>query len=104
MITELIQLWRINVTVVGGVRLQGDAPVNMSNRFHVRRLLVMLTLLAFAFAGPVTTAQQGKPDRQELKLETTQRVNAHGNEFNALAKSADGKRLFIATEKGDIIV
>jgi len=76
----------------------------MSNKFHVRSLRVTLTVLALAFAGPPTMAQQAKADRQELKLEVTQRVNAHGNEFNALAKSSDGKRLFIATEKGDIIV
>ena len=77
---------------------------NMSNKFHVRSLRVTLTVLALAFAGPTTRAQPAKADRQELKLEVTQRVNAHGNEFNALAKSSDGKRLFIATEKGDIIV
>jgi WD40 repeat protein len=66
--------------------------------------LLLLMLLVVGLAGPATRAKQDRAERQELKLETTRRVNAHGNEFNAVAKSSDGKRLFIATEKGDIIV
>ena len=39
-----------------------------------------------------------------LKFEPRHRVNAHGDEFNALARSLDGRRLFVGTEKGEIIV
>lgn len=40
----------------------------------------------------------------QLKFEARHRVNAHGDEFNSLAKSSDGQRLFVGTEKGDIII
>jgi WD40 repeat protein len=54
-------------------------------------------LLSFAIA-------QRQLENLELTFEIEHRVNAHGDEFNALAKSSDGKRLFTATEKGEIIV
>ena len=40
----------------------------------------------------------------ELTFDIQHRVNAHGDEFNTLAKSSDGKRLFTGTEKSEIIV
>jgi WD40 repeat protein len=40
----------------------------------------------------------------DFRFEIKHRVNAHGDEFNSLARSADGRRLFTGTEKGDIIV
>ncbi|HEV2834548.1 MAG TPA: family 20 glycosylhydrolase [Pyrinomonadaceae bacterium] len=48
--------------------------------------------------------QQPPQPPRELQFEIKHRVNAHGDEFNGLAKSSDGQRLFTATEKGDIIV
>ena len=48
--------------------------------------------------------QQPPQPPRELQFEITHRVNAHGDEFNGLAKSSDGQHLFTATEKGDIIV
>ncbi|RPJ55075.1 MAG: hypothetical protein EHM23_27360 [Acidobacteria bacterium] len=39
-----------------------------------------------------------------LEPKLRQRLNAHGDEFNCLVKSDDGKRLIIGTEKGDLIV
>ena len=53
--------------------------------------------LSFALA-------QRQGEKHELTFDIEHRVNAHGDEFNALAKSADGKRLFTATEKGEVIV
>lgn len=40
----------------------------------------------------------------DFKLAAKHRVNAHGDEFNALTRSTDGQRIFTGTEKGDIIV
>ena len=40
----------------------------------------------------------------DLRFAPKHRVNAHGDEFNSLAGSSDGQRLFTGTEKGDIIV
>jgi WD40 repeat protein len=64
--------------------------------------VLIIALLVFAFLTVPSRAQDSA--NQEFKFESKHRVNAHGNEFNGLAKSADGKRLFIATEKGEIIV
>jgi WD40 repeat protein len=59
--------------------------------------------LLFAFSLSPAFAQRQR-ENYEVTFETKRRVNAHGDEFNALAKSADDQRLFTATEKGDIIV
>jgi WD40 repeat protein len=76
---------------------------SMQTTPYTLHFISVLTLLVLGLAGPATIAQQAR-ERQALNLEITRRVNAHGNEFNALAKSSDSKRLFVATEKGDIIV
>lgn len=44
------------------------------------------------------------PPGQELRFKPEHRAIAHGNEFNALALSADERRLFIGAETGEIIV
>lgn len=49
-------------------------------------------------------AAQQTPSRRELNFQPEHRVIAHGNEFNAVALSADERRLFIGTEKGEVIV
>lgn len=40
----------------------------------------------------------------DFKFAAKHRLNAHGDEFNALTISSDGQRLFTGTEKGDVIV
>ena len=60
-------------------------------------LLLLVSLASTAFAQ--TPIGEG-----DFKFDVKHRVNAHGDEFNSLAKSSDGQRLFAGTEKGDIIV
>ena len=65
------------------------------------RLLINLLLLVSISSAAFAQTQIGEGD---FKFEVKHRVNAHGDEFNALAKSSDGQRLFTGTEKGDILV
>ncbi|HXQ73130.1 MAG TPA: WD40 repeat domain-containing protein, partial [Pyrinomonadaceae bacterium] len=59
-------------------------------------------LSVLLFVSPVFAQTQfGEGD---FKFDAKHRVNAHGDEYNSLAKSSDGQRLFTGTEKGDIIV
>lgn len=58
---------------------------------------VCLIFLAASASGQTSS-------RQELPFNPERRAIAHGNEFNALALSADERRLFIGTERGEIIV
>lgn len=62
---------------------------------------ILIALFTLLLAIP-SRAQVENPG--ELKFKVRHRVNAHGDEFNALAKSADGQRLFVGTEKGEIII
>lgn len=64
---------------------------------------VAIGILLVAFSSSLTLAQSviGQGDFQ---FEVKHRVNAHGDEFNALAISSDRKRLFTGTEKGDVII
>lgn len=65
-----------------------------------RAWLILLLLFVFS-SSALAQAQIGEGD---FKFAVKHRVNAHGDEFNALAKSSDGQRIFTGTEKGDIIV
>ena len=64
--------------------------------------ILIMAVLAVCFSSVPGFVQ--RPDSQEINFEVRHRVNAHGDEFNGLAKSSDGKRLFIGTEKGEVIV
>src|SRR5215510_6085724 len=68
------------------------------------RLLAGVGFLLPACCPQLTFAQPQTGETPQLRFETRHRVNAHGDEFNALARSSDGSRLFIGTERGDIIV
>lgn len=70
---------------------------------HRPRAIVAVFGLLIAVSVSLVLAQRPQED-QELNFEVERRINAHGDEFNGLAKSSDGKRLFTATEKGEIIV
>src|SRR5215211_5415692 len=63
-----------------------------------------LGLLCVAFHPCFALAQTILTGEGDFRFETKHRVNAHGDEFNSLARSVDGRRLFTGTEKGDIIV
>ena len=68
-------------------------------------IIVRLLIVAVLTSSFLTVSSRGQDaGNEELRFAPKHRVNAHGNEFNGLAKSADGRRLFIATEKGEIIV
>jgi WD40 repeat protein len=64
---------------------------------------IAFSLLLVALSAFSAFAQRPNGEG-EFKFETQHRVNAHGDEFNALAKSSDDQRLFTGTEKGDVIV
>jgi WD40 repeat protein len=65
------------------------------------RIAIGILLVAFSSSLSLAQTTIGEGD---LKFEVKHRVNAHGDEFNALAMSSDGQRLFTGTEKGDVIV
>jgi WD40 repeat protein len=64
---------------------------------------VAIGILLVAFSASLTLAQSviGQGDFQ---FEVKHRVNAHGDEFNALAVGSDRQRLFVGTEKGAVII
>jgi len=64
---------------------------------------IVIAILLVALNSSVTFSQR-QIGSGDFKFEVKHRVNAHGDEFNALAQSSDGQRLFTGTEKGDIIV
>ena len=61
--------------------------------------LLCITLFCFSW-----NAYSQSTDNPSLKFVTRHRVNAHGDEFNSLVKTADGQFAIIGTEKGDLIV
>ena len=63
-----------------------------------------IVILCIALHPSFARAQTILIGEGDFRFETKHRVNAHGDEFNCLARSADGRRLFTGTEKGDIIV
>src|SRR5688572_27192672 len=65
-----------------------------------RFLLVLLLLPALASSHMLGQSQQ----QRQLDFHGKHRVVAHGNEFNGLAISSDRQRLFVATEKAEVIV
>ena len=64
---------------------------------------IAIGILFLALTSSLTLAQTTIGEG-ELKFEVKHRINAHGDEFNALAMSSDRQRLFTGTEKGDVIV
>lgn len=64
------------------------------------RLISLLLFVSFT----TTSFAQRQIGEGDFKFDVTRRVNAHGDEFNALAKSSDNQRIFTGTEKGDVIV
>jgi WD40 repeat protein len=70
------------------------------NSIHLR---IAINVFLIALSSSLALAQRTTGEG-DFKLEVRHRVNAHGDEFNALAKSSDGRRIFTGTEKGDIIV
>jgi len=73
------------------------------NSFGWARVISSLAVLLLTFPFSSVKAPSQSEDG-ELTFEIKHRVTAHGDEFNALAKNSDGQRLFIGTEKGEIIV
>ena len=63
----------------------------------------LITLLLFV-ALSSTIFAQNQIGEGDFKFDVKHRINAHDDEFNALAKSSDGQRIFTGTEKGDVIV
>lgn len=58
-------------------------------------------LFALVCVGSNAFAQSNTPT---LSFVVKHRVNAHGDEYNALARTSDGQFAIIGTEKGDVIV
>jgi WD40 repeat protein len=70
-------------------------------RTSAARILFCLCLFTFYLCVALAQGPIGEGD---FKFDVKRRVNAHGDEYNALAISSDRQRLFTGTEKGDIIV
>lgn len=66
--------------------------------------LPTLVITLFVLLLPVVPTRSQTENIGQLKFEVRHRVNAHGDEFNSLAKSSDGQWLFVGTEKGEIII
>src|SRR5205085_5955272 len=67
------------------------------------------TVFVLLLTGPiwltnvlVAHAQEDAP--ADFDFHITHRINAHGDEFNSLALSADGRRVVVGTEKGEVVV
>ena len=75
----------------------------MARLIHKRRTSAAIGALLLVLSIALVFAQE-PGEKYDLTFEPERRVNAHGDEFNALSKSSDGKRIFTATEKGEIIV
>lgn len=65
-----------------------------------RRMQAAFLPLALVLLCSVAVLAQ----ERELMFEGRHRVTAHGSEFNGLVLSADGQRLFVASEKGQALV
>ena len=66
-----------------------------------RPIMAIIFLLLAATLNPFVYAL---PAEDRYKFEIERRINAHGNEFMAIALTADAKRLIVGTESGDLIV
>jgi WD40 repeat protein len=85
--------------------LMQGIPVMRLMRVSSVRFVAVLLLLPAMLPSPISAQPQSpSPDEPQLWFEGKHRLNAHGNEFNGLAKSSDGQRLFVASEKGEILV
>lgn len=63
--------------------------------------------IAFSVAvlATVTVALQARPsDENDYSFEVERRINAHGDEFMAIAQTADGRFLIVGTESGKLII
>src|SRR5689334_23774723 len=64
------------------------------------RVAICLALLASASGGAAATTR-GEDD---YRFEVERRLNAHGDEFMALAQTTDGRYLIVGTESGKLII
>lgn len=74
---------------------------------HPRRhhpLSKTLPLLAMTMLWLAGSTGAQTLSREKLRFEPLKRINAHGDEYNDVALSTDQRRLFIGTEKGDILI
>lgn len=71
-------------------------------RLSVRVLLIGLHLAVLLFLTSATFVEASDGEESDLRL--LHRINAHGDEFMALALSPDERRLIVGTEKGELII
>jgi len=71
----------------------------LSQRF-IRTLLFLSITLSYS-SWPASSQIADNPS---LSFAPKHRVNAHGDEFNSLARTADGRFAIIGTEKGDLLL
>ena len=65
-------------------------------------LKILAITMALAAASITSTAMTRGED--DYRLEIERRINAHGDEFMALAQTTDGRYLIVGTESGKLIV
>jgi WD40 repeat protein len=71
---------------------------------RVKSKLFLVVKIYFIAALPWLLTATAPSEERQYNLHLIHRIVAHGDEFNAVKMSADGKRLFIGTEKGGILV
>jgi len=67
-----------------------------------RRIVSMLIRSVLIITLPVILV--AAPDERQFDFHVLHRVVAHGDEFNSVLLSEDGERLFIGTEKGEVLI
>lgn len=77
-----------------------DQMLRIRDYRRMRVAFLSLFLVSVLLSAPLLVEAQ----ERKLNFDGKCRVNAHGSEFNALVMSADGQRLFVASEKGHTIV
>lgn len=69
----------------------------MKTLFHIAISLVLLATVGIA-------SQAAASVEDDYRFDIERRINAHGDEFMALAQTADGRYLIVGTESGKLII
>ncbi|MFL6331967.1 MAG: WD40 repeat domain-containing protein [Pyrinomonadaceae bacterium] len=68
-------------------------------------MCVLVALVVLAVCGvPLCGAAARVEEEEGYGLRLSRRVNAHGDEYMGLASTADGGKLIVGTEKGEVLV
>src|SRR5689334_23845748 len=66
------------------------------------KILVAICIALFTAAGAYSAATPR--DEDDYGFEVERRINAHGDEFMALAQTSDGRYLIVGAESGKLLI